>query len=226
MPPSCCAACTIPADATTGRLGQAWLQMPSPWYPPAGGILQQPWLVPPQTMPAQRPSTPAQQQQVQQRILNATDILSALNVPEWEKRDFQHIFDQRYQINVKSRQCAEAALSTKEFRNWLTKPKSAELLVQRDESNERADGAEISGLSLVSLTLFQGLLSRERYLHLAFFCGLHTEGNDDHIGWKAMAKNFIAQILRQHTFDLSPLRGMSLEQIRKREVKDLCKLLV
>jgi hypothetical protein len=65
-------------------------------------------------------------------------------------------------------------------------------------------------------------------VRLAFFCGLHTEADDGCVGGKAMAKSFIAQILRQHAFDLSSLndQGVSLGQIREGKVKDLCKLLV
>ena len=125
-----------------------------------------------------------------------------------------------------SRCHAEAALSHPTFRNWLTKPASTELLIHGAADADE----EGSGVSLLSATLFQALGTKERYIRLAFFCGLHTEADDRFVGGTAMVKSFIAQLLRQYDFDLTFLCNndgseVQLQRLRKGKVKDLCRLL-
>ncbi|KAK5651407.1 hypothetical protein OQA88_12495 [Cercophora sp. LCS_1] len=187
--------------------------MPTPWYPPLS--------VPPTWTLA--PPQPLQQLTLPQ--LSSADILGILKTPELEQTDFRSILDRRYQVDSRSRSRAEAAFLSKTFRSWLTKPKSAELLVHGD-----VDGgdSEVSGVSFLTATLFQALANRGQYIPLVFFCGLHTEDDGEHVGGPAMVKSFAAQLLRQYEFtSFATLHegGIDLEQLRKGRIKTLCKLL-
>lgn len=178
------------------------------WAFPSG---QQP--LPQQPLPKPQPSL--------------AEILGLLKVPELEKTDVRYILDKRYQVDTRSRGRAEAGFLSTTFRRWLTKPKSTELLVHGGWGDDCV-GAEPSGVSLLAATLVQVLATREQYIPLAFFCGQHTDRDDEHVGGPAMVKSLIAQLLRQHDFtSFAGLNeeGIGLKQIRKGSVKTLCKLL-
>ncbi|KAK0645611.1 hypothetical protein B0T16DRAFT_411573 [Cercophora newfieldiana] len=188
------------------------VSMPTSWYPPLS--VPPMWLAPPQ--PFQQPTLPQ---------LSSADILGILKTPALEQADLRRILDRRYQVDTRSRSNAEAVFLSKTFRGWLTKPKSTELLVH---GNADDGDSEVSGVSLLTATLFQALASREKYISLVFFCGLHTEDDDEYVGGLAMVKSFIAQLLRQYEFtNLANLQegGIELEQLRRGKIKTLCKLL-
>ncbi|POS77681.1 hypothetical protein DHEL01_v203936 [Diaporthe helianthi] len=91
---------------------------------------------------------------------------------------------------------AEQLIRTPEFQTWIQSPASSQLLVDGYYPGHRGP----SGLSFVCLSLAD-ILARhsDRFIPLAFFCGLHTDHESDlpHLqaGGRALIRSFIYQLL-------------------------------
>jgi hypothetical protein len=193
--------------------------MPVPIYP------QPAWLLSPDQQ------LPPPQYQAQVPILTAESLLALLNVPVTASREVSHILSLRYRIVPSSRRRAEAALSTYEFRHWLTGSSSRKLLIQGDPDS---DGEELSAISLLSTLVYSTAKIQKGYVPLVWFCSLHDEesagqgedGNDiAHVGPRGMVRGFISQILRLHPVDLSGASGINLDKLKKADFGESCELL-
>lgn len=88
---------------------------------------------------------------------------------------------------------AEQLVRTPEFIEWLQSPQSSQLLVH----GPFLARGHSSGLSFVCLSLTDVLASHsDRFLPLAFFCGMHTDQERDrHTGGRALIRSLIYQLL-------------------------------
>ncbi|PYI32150.1 hypothetical protein BP00DRAFT_494688 [Aspergillus indologenus CBS 114.80] len=205
----------------------------SPWMPPTTQVPSYPnflalpqfppgtWFPVPQfKAPSARatpePSPPA---------VTVADLLAMLDVTASEAQDVAHILSHRARIAPASRRRAESALTTGEFRRWLTYPASRELLIEGDAESE---GCEVSAVSLLSALIYAALESQPGHLRLAWFCSLHEADHHSNTALgRGVTKAFLAQLLRQHTFDQDTLQESEtyLRDPRNLSTDGLCKLL-
>ncbi|PYH77630.1 hypothetical protein BO82DRAFT_177229 [Aspergillus uvarum CBS 121591] len=204
----------------------------SPWMPPTTQVPFYPnflavpqfppgtWLPAPQPMAPSSPATP----EPPPLTVTVADLLAMLYVTASETEDVAHILSHRARIAPASRRRAESALTTGEFRRWLTYPASRELLIEGDAESE---GYEVSAVSLLSALIYAVLESQPGHLRLTWFCSLHEA--DQHgntaVG-RGVTKAFLAQLLRQHTFDQDTLQESEtyLHDPRNLSTDGLCKL--
>ncbi|OJJ94992.1 hypothetical protein ASPACDRAFT_48440 [Aspergillus aculeatus ATCC 16872] len=190
--------------------------LPLPQFPP-GTWMQAPQLIAPSAPATPEPLPPT---------VTVADLLAMLNVTASEAQDVAYILSHRARIAPAARRRAESALTTGEFRRWLTYPASRELLIEGDAESE---GCEVSAVSLLSALIYAALESQPGHLRLTWFCSLHEA---DHHGNTAVGrgviKSFLAQLLRQHTFDLDTVQEIEtyLRGPRNLSTDGLCKLLV
>jgi hypothetical protein len=193
--------------------------MPVPIYP------QPAWLLSPDQQ------QPPPQYQAQRPILTAESLLNLLNVPATASREVSHVLSLRYRIVPSSRRRAEAALSTYQFRRWLTGPSSRKLLIQGDPDS---DGEELSAISLLSTLVYSTAKIQKGYVPLVWFCSLHDEestgqGEDEddiaNVGPLGMVRGFISQLLRLHPVELGDASGIDLDKLKKADFRESCQLL-
>jgi hypothetical protein len=154
--------------------------------------------------------------------IDTTSLRDLLNIPDLDISDIKFSIDSRNLILFKLRSRSEQLVTTPQFNSWLVKPKSRKLLVHGDFKN---GPNYIPPLSLLCATLTQVLRKRERYISLIFFCGSHVETDEGPVGGRAMIRSIIAQLLRQHSFDLSLLgQEIDLERIKEGSMETLCAL--
>jgi hypothetical protein len=155
--------------------------------------------------------------------MNSEVLRMILNIPDMDKSDLQYIMEKRERIAMEYPGQAEEVAKSKQFKAWAVSPSSEELLIY---GNSQYSGRNhISGLSLLCATVIQGLGSRDRQIALGFFCGRHVETESERTGGKAMISSLIAQLLRQHTFDLSILhQDIDLDGLKNANMDHLCSL--
>ncbi|KAK4100792.1 hypothetical protein N658DRAFT_496879 [Parathielavia hyrcaniae] len=146
-----------------------------------------------------------------------TALLSVLgSVSGLDKGDIQSAFSQSECIPFHYRLHAQEIIHAREFHAWATTPSSRELLILGDTSLEGVQAN--AAVSLVAASLVESIRARgPKFAALGFFCGLHTQRDDDaHAGAAAMIRALIAQLLEQHyvgyTFQECDL-GLGLGQL-------------
>lgn len=115
----------------------------------------------------------------QNQIVAPSDLAIWLGIPNVLSEDMQHLNEVgRHRVPARQRACAEQLARSSKFADWLRSPTSSRLLVHENYSNSKV--SEISGLSLFCVCLEKVLATRsDRFIPLAFFCGLHAELPDD-----------------------------------------------
>ncbi|KAK3360349.1 hypothetical protein B0T25DRAFT_128413 [Lasiosphaeria hispida] len=151
-------------------------------------------------------------------------LLDWIDIPDLATQDMAYIEERRkVRVPAHEQARAEQLIRTRQIKEWLASPSSTQLLVHGNYRGKR----HMSGLSLFCLTLAQSLAGRApRFLHLVFFCGLHTDSfTDDHTGGRAIIQSFICQLLCQYDFDGTLLANeVSEGLIQLGEVGELCDL--
>lgn len=115
----------------------------------------------------------------QNQIVAPSDLAIWLGIPNVLPEDMQHLNEVgRHRVPARQRACAEQLARSSKFADWLRSPTSSRLLVHENYSNSKV--SEISGLSLFCVSLEEVLVTHsDRFIPLAFFCGLHAELPDD-----------------------------------------------
>lgn len=113
------------------------------------------------------------------QLMAPSDIAMLLGIPNILPQDMQHLNEVgRHRVPARQRACAEQLARSSKFADWLRSPTSSRLLVHENYSNSKV--SEISGLSLFCVSLEKVLATHsDRFIRLAFFCGLHAELPDD-----------------------------------------------
>lgn len=105
---------------------------------------------------------------------------------------------------MRERARAEQIVNTAVFRNWLTSPSSAKLMIYWDRCRNIAD---VSPLTVFCATMTKALRAQSgRFLSALWLCGRHHDRADvpseASLGPRAMLKSLIEQLLRQYIFDM------------------------
>lgn len=121
--------------------------------------------------------------------------------------DLNFVYDKKNQLPTRERARAEQIVNTTYFRDWVTSPSSAKLMIYWDQCRHVAN---VSSLTVFCATMTKALRARSgQFLAVLWFCGRHHDRTDVQseasLGPRAMLKSLIDQLLRQHTFDLHSL---------------------
>ncbi|KAK4126018.1 hypothetical protein N657DRAFT_679030 [Parathielavia appendiculata] len=199
-----------------------------------------------QTLPA---PFPVEMPPIQARQhMNIASLRRLPEVPDMDMVDVNRILKSYTSIPRGECNKAEGAFKTTRFRHWLTTPTSRELLVLREFHSPSMH--TITAFSLMCATLAQAMRAQQsQYISLVLFCGSHVGdyGDDDDdqtmkgegdrkrnkpaVGRRAIARSFIAQLLRQHPFDtvlareehnLSDGNAWYCDQTRQGNMRQLC----
>lgn len=176
------------------------------------------------TRPAAPACLPWPQVGPTQHFIHPQEILDWMSIPDLLSEDMRFIAERRkMKVPERDQARAEQLIRTRQIREWLTSPISAQLLVHGNHDRR----AYISGLSLFCLSLTHTLGERApQFIPLTFFCGLHVDplGGQAHTGGRAMVQSLIGQLLERHDFSRSHLSGLDERLIRSGDVAELCKL--
>ncbi|KAK0719490.1 hypothetical protein B0H67DRAFT_551839 [Lasiosphaeris hirsuta] len=158
------------------------------------------------------------------QCISSQALLDWIDIPDLATQDMAYIEERRrVRVPAHEQARAEQLIRTRQIKEWLASPSSTQLLVHGNYRGKR----HMSGLSLFCLTLAQSLADRApRFLHLVFFCGLHTDSfTDDYTGGRAIIQSFIGQLLCQYNFDGTLLANeVSEGLIQLGDVGELCDL--
>lgn len=217
MPPGQPGAYTELWQQTAVELQYAFPQLPAGYLP---------------FSPSQIPHT---YPQIQQAPIRPQDLIYMLNVPETDQTDITEVLNAEYQTRNTGRSRANQIVTTNQFRGWILTPtSSSQLFIQGDFRSETT--YYVSALSLFCATFSQALRTRERYISLVFFCGLHVEDYGNHsspneLGVQAMIRSLISQLLRGYVSKFPawfPAQGIAtdvdLERARCGDIHQLCRL--
>ena len=149
-------------------------------------------------------------------------VCEFLGITTMDEADLYEIMEGRDKLPIRYRIRAEQITTSKQFRDWAVAPTSRELLVQGDGLDNQNTAM---ALSLLCATITQALSKRPRYVALVYFCGLHTELDDEYAGGKALIRSLITQLLRHHSFNATfPHWEVNLESVKFGDVGQLCVL--
>ncbi|KAG6364191.1 hypothetical protein INS49_005789 [Diaporthe citri] len=163
--------------------------------------------------------------------VSTDDLVSWVDIPDILSQDLQTLSHRgMYAVSMRDRARIEEFAIIREFVDWLTSPRSSQLLIEGDYSPL----AYMSGLSHFCVSLERVLARRApRSIPLVFFCGLHTELlGDAHTGGRALVQSFIRQLLDYiKRYQLSsfngggiPLPSWAIPSIRAGDLSALCVL--
>ncbi|KUI60968.1 hypothetical protein VP1G_08146 [Cytospora mali] len=169
------------------------------------------------------PAPPVESGTTEQHI-TPQELLEWINIPDLASQDLEQIEEKRRtRVPAQERARAEQLIQVSPIQEWLRSPRSSQLLVHGNYDMKRY----ISGLSLFCTTLIQSVAERApRFLHLTFFCGLHTDSiTDRHTGGLALIQSFICQLLCQFDFSRKlPTSMIVKEMVQKGDIHELCGL--
>lgn len=151
--------------------------------------------------------------------VSQSDLYRILNIPDLEKSDMEHIIQSKEILATASQGKLELLMRNPRFRNWLAAPSSAELLIHGNSV-----ALHVSPLSLFCSMLVQNLERMHRFRTVVFFCGRHIESSDPYAGGRGMIKSLIAQLLLQHTFDLSFCKPAFVALVERGDISASCAL--
>ncbi|CZR35726.1 uncharacterized protein FPRO_00151 [Fusarium proliferatum ET1] len=144
-----------------------------------------------------------------------------------DKVDIAEISGSAALVDRRDQGRAEHLVENTQFKQWVVRMSSTELLVHGHMKPSRTS---VTPLSLFSAAIVRNLRQVDRFCAVAFFCGQHTDLDDPLIGGIGLIKSLTAQLLRQHHFDDADLDKVAQEvnlPLLKRGVEDveeLCQL--
>lgn len=144
-----------------------------------------------------------------------------------DKVDIAEISGSAALVDRRDQGRAEHLVENTQFKKWVVRTSSTELLVHGHTKPSRTS---VTPLSLFSAAIVRNLRQVDRFCAVAFFCGQHTDLDDPLIGGIGLIKSLTAQLLRQHHFDDADLDKVAQEvnlPLLKRGVEDveeLCQL--
>ena len=147
------------------------------------------------------------------------ELFSIANIDE---TDINHILESRDRVPPSYRNRTEQVANTEQFRDWIVSPTSRELLLSGEHGMNR-NGT--SALSLLCATMMSSIRKRTRHLGLVFFCGRHTEEDDNYSGPNVLIRSLTSQLLRYPFFDTTLLsRDIDVDGVRAGDIRKLCAL--
>lgn len=144
-----------------------------------------------------------------------------------DKVDIAEISGSAALVDRRDQGRAEHLVENTQFKQWVVRTSSTELLVHGHMKPSRTS---VTPLSLFSAAILRNLRQVDRFCAVAFFCGQHTDLDDPLIGGIGLIKSLTAQLLRQHHFDDADLDKVAQEvnlPLLKRgfeDIEELCQL--
>ncbi|KAF5578260.1 hypothetical protein FPCIR_11663 [Fusarium pseudocircinatum] len=163
----------------------------------------------------------------QAQLMRILNINLDFDLSAVDKVDVAEISASAALVNRRDQGRAEHLVENAQFKQWVVRTSSTELLVHGQMKPSRTS---VTPLSLFSAAIVRNLRQVDRFCAVAFFCGQHTDLDDPLIGGMGIIKSFTTQLLRQHSFDDADLDKVAREvnmPILKRGVEDieeLCQL--
>ncbi|KAK7417428.1 hypothetical protein QQX98_004547 [Neonectria punicea] len=173
------------------------------------------WLPPPPQAP------PALEWYIDQYSLR-----QMLNSGDIDVADMDFVASKKNELSSRDRVQAEQIVNNHLFRNWITSPSSAKLLVHWDRKLPKSI-AGVSPLSVFCISMVTSLRANDRFVAAVWLCGLHVDAFESSVGTGAMLVSLIDQLLRQHAFDMHSLLadGINIDLVQGGNVGELFKLL-
>ncbi|KAF5700451.1 hypothetical protein FGLOB1_10777 [Fusarium globosum] len=163
----------------------------------------------------------------QAQLLRILNVNLDFDLSAVDKVDMAEISSSAALVNRRDQGRAENLVENAQFKQWVVRTSSTELLVH---GNMKSSRTSVTPLSLFSAAIVRNLRQVDRFCAVAFFCGQHTDLDDPLIGGIGLIKSLTAQVLRQHHFDDADLDKVAQEvnlPLLKRGVEDveeLCQL--
>ncbi|OTB15343.1 hypothetical protein K445DRAFT_12109 [Daldinia sp. EC12] len=175
------------------------------------------------------------------QVQSPEELWEALQVPEIDNIDIEHITKQTGGLPFEDKGRAEKVVDTRQFKQWMLSDKhwiysgnqwvrlgrdehilgrTMKLLVHGDyDLNEK-----VSSLSILCVSLIGILRNQRNIVSLVFFCGRHLDG-DENPGPLAMIRSLVGQLLQQNPYCPSGLaQYVSMQDARRGNIQELCKL--
>ncbi|KAI7761831.1 hypothetical protein LZL87_004138 [Fusarium oxysporum] len=163
----------------------------------------------------------------QAQLLRILNMNLNFDLSAVDKVDMADISGSAALVNRRDQGRAEHLVENAQFKQWVVRTSSTELLVHGHMKLSRTSATP---LSLFSAAIVRNLRQVDRFCAVAFFCGQHTDLDDPLIGGIGLIKSLTTQLLRQHGFDDADLDKVAQEvnlPLLKRGVEDieeLCQL--
>ncbi|CVL02634.1 uncharacterized protein FMAN_00137 [Fusarium mangiferae] len=160
----------------------------------------------------------------QAQLLRILNMNLEFDLSAVDKVDMVEISSSAALVNRRDQGRAEHLVENAQFKQWVVRTSSTELLVHGHMKPSRTS---VTPLSLFSAAIVRNLRQVDRFCAVAFFCGQHTGLDDPLIGGIGLIKSLTAQVLRQHRFDNADLDKVAEEvniPFLRRGVEDIGEL--
>ncbi|KAF5706993.1 hypothetical protein FMUND_11323 [Fusarium mundagurra] len=163
----------------------------------------------------------------QAQLLRILNISLDFDLSAVDKVDMADISNSAALVNRRDQGRAEHLVENAQFKQWVVRTSSTELLVH---GHMRPSRTSVTPLSLFSAAIVRNLRQVDRFCAVAFFCGQHTNLDDPLIGGTGFIKSLTTQLLLQHDFDDADLDKVAQEvnmPILSRgvdDIEELCQL--
>ncbi|KAF4957445.1 hypothetical protein FGADI_3081 [Fusarium gaditjirri] len=163
----------------------------------------------------------------QAQVLRILNMNLDFDLSAVDKVDMAEISGSAALVNRRDQGRAEHLVEDTQFKQWVVRTSSTELLVHGHMKPSRTS---VTPLSLFSAAIVRNLRQVDRFCAVAFFCGQHTDLDDPLVGGIGLIKSLTTQLLCQNEFDNADLDKVAQEvnlPLLKRGVEDieeLCQL--
>jgi hypothetical protein len=163
----------------------------------------------------------------QAQLLRILNINMEFDLSAVDKVDMAEISDSAALVNRCDQGRAENLVENAQFKQWVVRTSSTELLVHGHMKPIRTS---VTPLSLFSAAIVRNLLQVDRFCAVAFFCGQHTDLDGPLTGGIGPIKSLTTQLLRQHGFDDADLDKVAQEvnlpllKSGVEDIEELCQL--
>ncbi|KAF5644914.1 hypothetical protein F52700_2395 [Fusarium sp. NRRL 52700] len=163
----------------------------------------------------------------QAQLLRILNMNLDFDLSAVDKVDIAQISDSAALVNRRDQGRAEHLVENAQFKQWVVRTNSTELLVHGHMKPSRTN---ITPLSLFSAAMVRNLRQVDRFCAVSFFCGQHIDLDDPLAGGIGLIKSLTVQLLHQHSFDDADLDKVAQEvnlPLLKRgdeDVEELCQL--
>ncbi|KAJ4075774.1 hypothetical protein NW761_013036 [Fusarium oxysporum] len=163
----------------------------------------------------------------QAQLLRILNVNLDFDLSAVDKVDMAEISDSAALVNRRDQGRAENLVENAQFKQWVVRTSSTELLVHGHMKPSRTS---VTPLSLFSAAIVRKLRQVDRFCAVAFFCGQHTDLDDPLTGGIGAIKSLTTQLLRQHGFDDADLDKVAQEvnlpllKSGVEDIEELCRL--
>ncbi|KAF5658407.1 hypothetical protein FCIRC_12908 [Fusarium circinatum] len=157
----------------------------------------------------------------QAQLLRILNMNLDFDLSAVDKVDMAEISGSAALVNRRDQGRAEHLVENAQFKQWVVRTNSTELLVHGHMKPSRTS---VTPLSLFSAAIVRNLRQVDRFCAVAFFCGQHIDLDDPLTGGIGLIKSLTIQLLHQHGFNDADLDKVAQEvnlPLLKRGVEDV-----